>query len=141
MLHQGLFEELVSNTHTSQYFAAQSTGEIDRVFPSVLPQKVPRGQKYLPGLTYETRDVSRQTTYCGKSGLVRTTLELNIYSKEYDEAKTVAAAVRETLSDFRGLLGGIVDTRTATLENEFDIQDFEPGLYRVSQTWSFWHVE
>ena len=86
-------------------------------------------------------EVSRQTTYCGKNPVVRTTMRLDIYSKEYNEAKEVAAAVRELLSDFSGLLGGIVDTRTATLENEFDVQDFEPGLYRVSQSWSFWHVE
>jgi len=139
MLHQGLEIELVENTHTSQYFAGVG-GAINRVYPSVIPQKI-KGRQQTPALTYETRDVQRQTTFCGVSGLVRTTMELNTYSPDYNEAKTVAAAVRELLSDFRGLLGGIVDVRTATLENEFDLQDFEPGLFRVSQTWSFWHVE
>lgn len=140
MLHIGLEKELVENTATAQHFAG-ATGEIDRVFPGVIPQKVPRGAPVTPGLVYQLLDVQRQTTFCGKNPVVRSTMRLDIYSKTYNEAKTVAAAVRELLSDFSGLLGGTVVVRTATLESEFDVQDFEPGFYRVSQQWSFWHVE
>lgn len=140
MLHKGLQIELVTHTATAIYFAGVN-GAIDRVFPGVIPQKVPKGSQQTPCMTYETSDVSRQTTYCGKNPVIKTTMRLDTFSTTYNEAKEAAAAVRELLSDFRGLLGGIVEMRTATLENEFDVQDFEPGLYRVSQTWSFWHVE
>jgi hypothetical protein len=137
MLHVGLKNELVASTSTSGFLA----GDPDRVYPLVIPQKVQRGKAVTPCVTFETRQVVRQETYCGTSGLIKTMMELNCYAVDYDESKQLAKGVRDALIDFRGLLGGIVDVRMASLETEFDIQDFEPGLYRVTQSWTFWHVE
>src|SRR5512138_859594 len=133
MLHIGLEQELATNTHTSTYLAGVNSAP-NRIYPIVIPQKVPRGAQVTPCVVYETRAVDRQVTYCGVSGLVRTTLQLDVYAEDYNTVKEVARAVREVLADYRGLLGGTVDTRHASLETEFDINDFEPGLYRVSQT-------
>lgn len=137
MLHIGLEEELA----TAALTAALLAGTPNRIYPLVIPQKVPRGAAQTPCVVYETSNVERQTTYCGVSGLVRTTMRLDCYAEDYNTSKQVAQAVRLVLSDFRGMLGGTVDVRHAALETEFDVQDFEPGLYRVSQTWAIWHVE
>lgn len=140
MLHIGLEQELATHTATAAYLAGEN-GAPNRIYPIVIPQKVPRGAQVTPCVCYETRAVDRQVTYCGTSGLVRTTMQLECYASDYNTVKEVARAVREVLSDFRGMLGGTVDVRAATLETEFDVQDFEPGLYRVSQSWAFWHAE
>ncbi len=140
MLHIGLEEELATHTTTAPYLAGVGSAP-NRIYPLVIPQKKPRGAEVTPCVVYETRDVQRQTTYCGVSGLVRTLMQIDSYAVDYNTSKEVAQAVREVLSDFRGMLGGTVDVRNATLETEFDIQDFEPGLYRVSQSWAIWHVE
>lgn len=137
MLHSALKAELVANTGTNAYIG----GTPDRVFPLVIPQQVPRGTQTTPCVVYEQRERREGVSYCGSDGLVRTVLALDSYSTEYDEAKALAKAVRHALADFRGQLGGIVEVRAATLESEFDVQDFEPGLFRVNQTWVFWHVE
>lgn len=137
MLHIGLTAELVNSTVTAAYLA----GTPHRVYPLVLPQKKPRGAAVIPAVTFETKSVSRQVTYCGTSGLVMTSMGLNCYADKYDDVKLLAKAVKDVLQDFRGQLGGIVDVRAASLETEFDIQDFEPGLFRVPQSWNFWHVE
>jgi len=140
MLHIGLEEELATSTVTAAYLAGTG-GAPNRIYPLVIPQKVPRGAQVTPCVVYETRNVDRQVTYCGVSGLVMTTMTIDCYADNYNTSKEVAQAVRECLSDFRGMLGGTVDVRHASLQTEFDVQDFEPGLYRVSQSWAIWHVE
>lgn len=140
MLHRGLVAELIVNTNTSGYLAGDSPG-YHRVFPLVIPQKIKGGSAQMPCVVYDVRSVERQVTYCGTSGLVRSVMNIDCYALSYDESKELAQAVRDALLDYRGLLGGIVDVRAASLETEFDIQDIEPGLYRVSQSWVFWHAE
>ena len=137
MIHVAIRNELVSNTGTNAYIG----GTPNRVFPLVVPQKVPNGVTTMPCVVYETGDVQRGVSYCGTDRLVRTMMRIDCYSTEYDEVKELAQAVRHALIDYRGSLGGIVDVRAANLETEFDLQDFEPGLFRVSQSWVFWHVE
>lgn len=139
-LGQAIKEELRSNTGSGALLDP-GAGKPVRVFPQVIPQKVPGGAWQVPAVTYERRAVARSVTYCGTIGLVRTTMSLDCYALTYDDAHELASAVRSALIDYKGTLGGIVDVRHASLETEFDVQDFEPGLYRVSQSWNFWHVE
>jgi hypothetical protein len=139
-LHAGLVAELVGHTNTSAHLAGTGSNP-DRVYPLVIPQKVPGGAVQFPCVVYEQVDAQRQVAYCGTNGLVRTSIRLDCYSPSYDTAREVARAVYEVLRDYRGMLGGIVDVRAASLATEFDVQDFEPGLYRVSQSWTFWHLE
>ena len=139
-LGDGLKAELVASTATAAYLAGVG-GAPDRVYPLVIPQKKPQGFSQIPAVVYARNSVERQLLYCGTSGLVRTRVSLDCYDDTYAGAQELAAAVRETLQDFQGLLGAIVDVRNASLETEIDLQDIEPGLYRVSQSWAFWHVE
>ena len=140
MIWQGLKAELAGDSHTAAYLAGLD-GAPDRIYPLVIPQKVPRGVQTVPCVVYQETAVERQLTYCGTSGLVRSRMALDIYATSYDQCKLLAAAVRNALQDFNGLLGGIVDVRNAILETELELQDIEPGLYRVTQSWAFWHVE
>lgn len=138
-LTEALKAELVSNTNTSSLLAGSSPG-LDRVYPLVIPQKKP-GVKQLPGVVYTRTAWAAGVSYCGTDELVMTTLRIDCYDVTYDGADELARAVRGALMDFRGNLGGTVEVRTANLETEFDVQDFEPGLFRVTQSWNFWHVE
>lgn len=137
MLHVALEQELITNTHTATYLA----GTPNRVYPLIIPQKIPRGAAQVPCVVYEISAVARQVTYCGVSGLARTSILLDCYAEDYHTAKQLAQAVRETLSDYQGMLGGTVSVRNMALETELDLHDIEPGLYRVSQSWTIWHVE
>lgn len=144
MLHDGLRRELLDFTGTAAYLRVDAND--GRIHPLVIPQKKPGAKLQVPALVYTVTACDRQVTYCGTSGLVRTTMRLDCYASKYGEARELAAAVRSCLLDFSGMLGSSdpdveVDVRHASLETEFDVQDFEPGLYRVSQSWNFWHTE
>lgn len=138
-LTESLKAELVSNTATSSLLAGSSPG-LDRVYPLVIPQKK-SGVKQVPGVVYAKTAWAAGVSYCGTDGLVMTTLRLDNYDVTYDGADVLAKAVKDVLLDFSGNLGGTTEVRAANLQTEFDVNDFEPGLFRVTQIWNFWHVE
>lgn len=141
MLHEGLVTELIANTAVAT-FVVTPGADFARVFALVIPQKIPNGAAQVPAVVYSAINTERGVTYCGTLGTVRTTMRIDSYAKTYNEAKQLAAAVRACLIDYRGMLGGTVDLRAASLQgDDLDLHDFEPGLYRVSQTWVFWHKE
>lgn len=140
MLHRGLKAELAANSAV-QLFVSPGGGRPDRIFPLVIPQKVPGGALQIPAVVYNSSACERQVTYCGTSGLVRTDVQIDCYADTYDTARELASAVRSCLLDFSGVLGNIAPTVAASLDNEFDGHDFEPGLYRVIQLWTFWNKE
>lgn len=138
MLHKGIVAELGSNTISSGLLL--DSGVI-RVYPLKMPQKTPNGAAQTPAVVFTLGSVDRQVTYCGTSGLKRSTVRLDCYDVTYDGAKDLAAAVEAVLLDFGGMLGNVADVRHAALEGELDLHEFEPGLYRVSQSWVFWHAD
>lgn len=139
-LGKAIKAELLGHTAT-QSFLAGDTGQFDRVFPGVIPQKKVNGPPQHPCVTYTQSNVDRQVLSCGTDGTVETLMQLDCVALRYDEAHELADAVRGVLLDFRGMLGGIVRVRAASLSSESDLSDIEPGLYRVTQTWAIWHRE
>ena len=137
MIHEGLFAYLAADAGVLAYV---DNGNVVRIFRQVIPQKIPEGVPRVPCLVYERSGVERQVTYCGTSGLVRSTFSIDSYAVKSSIAHELAAAVRDALLDYRGVMGGIA-VSFCSLENEFDLQDIEPGLYRVVQSWSIWHEE
>ncbi len=134
-LHQAIKNHLESDTSVSSLMGT-------RFFYGVVPQKISTdGVSRIPCVVYERRGVNRQVTYCGTNDLIQTLVTLDIYALTYSAARELAREVRRSLVDFQGLLSGVVSVRAASLETEFDLQDMEPGLYRVSQSWTFWHEE
>lgn len=135
LLHQAIKEHLEADTSVAALMGS-------RFFYGVVPQKITTdGTSRMPCVVYERRGVNRQVRYCGTDGVIQTLVTLDIYALTYTAARELANEVRRSLIDFQGMLSGVVSVRAATLETEFDLQDMEPGLFRVSQSWNFWHEE
>lgn len=109
-------------------------------FYIIIPQATPVQQR-VPCVVFNRGNVDRQVRYCGTDGVIRTSVTLDCYAISYTAARALATVVRESLIDFRGLLGNSLMVRAASLEGEFDLLDIEPGLFRVSQSWNIWHEE
>jgi hypothetical protein len=135
LLHQAIKQHLEADTSVETLMGG-------RFFYGVIPQKITTdGASRVPCVVYERRGVNRQVTYCGTNDLIQTLVTLDVYALTYSAARELATGVRRSLIDFRGLLSGVVSVRAASLDTEFDLQDMEPGLFRVSQSWTFWHEE
>ena len=128
-LHQSLKLHLEADTQFTAGF-----------FYIVIPQAT-NAQQRTPCVVFNRGGVSRQVRYCGTDGILQTSVTLDCYATSYTAARELARVVRESLIDFRGLLGGLLAVRAASLDNEFDLLDIEPGLFRVSQSWTIWHEE
>lgn len=139
-LGQAIKNELRDNTATGALLNQAGPVPV-RVFPMVMPQKKKGGQDQYPAVVYTQTSVDRQKLYCRTDRTVGTRLELDCYALDYDQAHELADAVRAVLLDFQGALGGIVAVKDVALETEIDLQDPEPGVFRVNQVWLIWHAE
>lgn len=133
-LHEALRTHLLADTNLSALID-------ERFFYVVVPQKIPRGDQRMPCVVFNRNSVERSVRYCGTDGLVRAGVSLDCYALRYIEARAVANAVRQSIIDYRGTLGGLLQVQAVSLVNEIDLVDIEPGLFRVSQSWDFWHIE
>lgn len=106
-----------------------------RMYPLVIPQG-----GAMPCLVYSKDGRQVQQLYCGEDGLRRTMIQIDCYAVVYDDAVGLANAVSAALRDFSGSMG-VTRVPRVFLENEIDLSDIEPGLYRQSQTWAVWHRE
>lgn len=107
------------------------------IFPMVIPQQGGASTR-IPCITYRKTTTNRQQRYCGTDGTVGDQFTIDAYGKRYADAQKMADAVKAALIDYRGAKG---DRFIANihLDNEFDLMDIEPGLYRVSMTFEVWH--
>jgi hypothetical protein len=117
-------------------------GHAARLFEGVIPQKQASGLPRLPAVLI--RDVAmgdRQVTFCGTVGTSRADVSVDCYDVTPRGAWAIAEAVRGALLDFRGVMGGTLQVRACSIDAEIELQDLDPGLYRVSQTWAIWFLE
>jgi hypothetical protein len=121
-------------------------GLYPRIFPIIIPQR--GSAPNVPAIVYSVNNVQRGVAYCATDRLVRTSVLIDCYAITYAECKELAATVRRTLVDYRGFMGDAMSSpksgimvSSANIASELDLQDIEPGLYRVSQSWDFWHQE
>lgn len=112
-------------------------GPPPRIWPLVIPQS-DRGQQRVPCIVYQLIDRQRAVRYCGTDELAEAIYQVDAYAKRYNDAKVLAAAVQAVLIDFRGLMGSYF-VHQCSITSELDLQDPEPGLYRVNMTFSIWH--
>ena len=112
-------------------------GEPDlvRIFRGVAP----------PGTRAPYLSITRSTTtgiqgLCGTAGTEFVLEQIDAYGKTEDERDNLARAVFLRLRDFSGTIG-TVKIKDATRQNEFDVEDPEPGLYRRTQSWAIWYIE
>jgi hypothetical protein len=113
---------------------------ITRVFPLLIPEHVRGDAKKIPCIVYQRVGTFRGGTFCETDSLAAIDLQLDIYSKSYLECKTLAQKVRQALVDFTGSMG---ESHVAKvfIGVEFDLVETDTGLYRVSQTYTFWAQE
>lgn len=104
-----------------------------RVYPIVLPERCAQ-----PSIAYQRTSVERGKTYCGTDALLNSAVQLDCYAKDYLTANQLASAVATSLIDFSGDMHG-TPVNTISLETELDLSDIEPGLFRISMTFSIWH--
>lgn len=108
-----------------------------RVYPMVVPQSKPHEVLH-PCVVYQLIGRERQQRYCGTDRVVRSLYQVDTYAVSYLAAKEVAELVVACLIDFRGTMGDVF-VHHISLETEFDLDDPEPGFYRVSKTFGIWH--
>jgi len=133
LLHEALKSHLQSDTSVEALLGG-------RFYYIIVPQSY-AGAERMPCVVFNRGSVERHVRYCGTDGVIKTSFTLDCYALRYTSARTLAAEVRKSLIDFRGLLGGSLHVSAASLSNEFDLVDIEPGLFRISQSWDFWHTE
>lgn len=131
MLEQGLFEWAASQSSITALLGSNPLRFYKLLAPPATRQ---------PATTYQRAGIARSRTLCGTIKLAFATVQVDHYGKTWEEAAGVAEAFRLALTDFAGMMGE-VEVKESTLENEFDLDDPEPGLFRRSQSWSFWFVE
>lgn len=132
-------EEALFSWASAQTELQSLLGEPDRL--RFYKLQVPK-QSRMPATVIQRAGTGRQVANCGTVGTVSLTLQVDHYAKSWDAMNQVAEAFRIALhaQEFPVMMG-TVKVKAATLTNEFDLDDPEPGLYRRSQSWSFWFVE
>lgn len=129
MIEEGLFSHLKADAGLTALLRSTN------IFGVIIPQN-----SGMPSVVYSRIAATRTQTLCGTDGLVKGLFQIDSYAISYLTAKKLANAVRLSLIDFHGAMG---DTRVASvsLDTEVDLDDPEPGLYRVSQTYIIWFAE
>jgi len=97
---------------------------------TVYPLAVPTNGTY-PNVTYQMISNVQTRTHAGVDS-ERPRMQLSCHSKAYadcyDTAETVKSAMDLNQTDFK----------LATKENEFDVKEVEPGIYRIVLDYYVW---
>jgi hypothetical protein len=105
-----------------------------RIFPLLAPASAT-----LPLVTWRRVGINREQTLKAPMGVPRVSVDYVVYGTSYEEARTVADAMRRVLDGYAGQADNVV-VRHVSLENEAD--DFVtlegadlPPVYSVTQTY------
>lgn len=112
----------------------------DRSYPEVIPDQVFDAASKRPCVVWSRQSAERAKTFCGTGPLTRSTFSIDCYARTSAAAEELAQAVRTSLTDYRGTMGG-VEIKDAALTGDFDLLDLEPGLFRVALSFDIWHDE
>lgn len=137
-LHDALFSEL---TGTAAITAIVGSGTAAKIWRVLIPQRVKDAAARYPCLVIAVGALERQVANCGTVATVDARVSIDCYALSQPAAWALAREVRLALIDFRGMLGGTLRVRAASLEAERELVDLEPGTYRVMQSWQIWHKE
>lgn len=136
MIEEGLVLHLSQDAGVS---AIVVEGSHKRIYPIVIPQKT-AGRSQLPCIVYSVTGENRTKTYCGTVKVIESIIAIDCYAKSLVEARRLSIAVRRAILDFRGVMGN-VRVRDVTLTNSMTLNDMEPGLMRVADSYSIWHEQ
>lgn len=115
---------------------SSTSPDLIRLYPQVLPQ-----DPTYPAARYQVIGAQRQAMVDGTTNdMVRASVIVDSFGLNPEDAASGAAAFKSALLDYRGQWNGRQISRVL-LENEIDLSDVEPGLFRKSQTFVIWHDE
>lgn len=123
MIATGLFTLLSNNAGVSALVAT-------RVYPLSLPQNA-----VFPCISYEFEEQQEQSDYDGQGDFGDVEIQINNWADEYDDALSLAAAVKTALKNFTGNLDGeyvyrlILNTSVTVIEDAV-------GKYRTTQIYT-----
>jgi hypothetical protein len=140
MIDESIFTLLRTSAGVASLVSENSSPQRFRIYPLVIPQHEDGDTSYMPCVVYTKIGTSRGVTKSGTDTLVNGTYQIDCYATTYLAAAQLANAVRNGVIDHRGTVGSHYFA-TMNLENEYAVEDPDPGLYRISQTWSVWYVE
>lgn len=139
MIQESLYNYLVTDSGVS----AITT----RCYPLVIPQQSYEEATRHPCLVYRIDGQERQVLFANTNEMVRATVTIDSYARTYAGAHALAAAVRGALVDYSGQMATVTSPVTYTtvkrifLDQQSDLVDIEPGLYRVMQQYTVWYHE
>ncbi len=99
----------------------------------VFPLAIPAGN-YLPCVTFQRIGGMPANTLSGHSGLEEIDLQIDVYAKNYGEAKAVAKAVRAAMPPSGDVFG-------AHLIEDQDLYEDGTNYFRVSMEFKVWFLE
>lgn len=104
-----------------------------------------------PSTVIQRGGAGRQYRSCTRDGAVQITLQVDHYAKDWQTMAELATTWRQALDPetltYPLWMGGSPDdsppgdgvrVKAASCDNEFDLDDPDPGLLRRSQSWTFW---
>lgn len=98
----------------------------------------------LPMLTYQRISNIREHVMTGEQAKFTTTLfQIDVWAKEsggISQARSIAAAIRSSLDDFRGIITGI-DVQGILSDNEWDTWDEDTETFRITLQFRIMHRE
>lgn len=108
-----------------------------RIYPLVIPKEQWDSVTQKPCLVYSGDGVTRTHTFCGATKLVRDSIQIDVYTRDFDETFDLKQKVL-AVGEFRGTIGG-TDVDVIFVESETDVFDLEPGLFRSSIALTVWN--
>ena len=134
-LKDDLWAYLNGTPGVTSVFSNTSPDQI-RIYPQVLPQDPTH-----PAASYQIVGRQRQPMMGNQTNdLVRSSVNFDVYGLTSESVESGSAALSAALQDFRGLIVA-TQVERLLLENEIDLTDVEPGLFRNSMSFTIWHEE
>lgn len=115
-------------------------GPQDRVWPQAIPQNSQGDPEKVPCVVHRRVSDTQGETFCETEDLVAGVFQLDSYSRSYEQVRVLARLVKDRLKVSSGLVGG-VRIHKIFVGPSFDLLDPDPGLYRVSSTFTVWYKE
>lgn len=104
-----------------------------RIFAVLAAQNQPGAYLVFSKITEQ-----RGTSYCASDDVQRDLYQFDSYSKTLATAIAVSRAIKALLVDFQGVMGS-TNIASIKLDSESQLEDPEPGLFRVLTTLFIWH--
>jgi tRNA threonylcarbamoyladenosine modification (KEOPS) complex Pcc1 subunit len=98
------------------------------------PLSVPVRDAVYPNVVYQTISNRQIRSHAGVE-MERPRMQLSCWARTYSACVATAQTVKSAMDLNQ------VDFKLATKENEFDVKEVEPGLYRTVLDYFVWHTE